>query len=203
MSDDTQTRTPRTGRRPGTSSSRDDILRAARKLFGERGYEGATMRAIGAEAGVDAALVVHFFGNKANLLGEAIDWPFDPDVEMPRLLVDGRREVGRHLVALVVRTWDEKGTRHPILTLLRAASTEPKAAEMLAAFLRTRLFVPLMEQLRADRPELRATLAASQIVGIGFARHVLHVEPLAWAKPADVVDWYGPTLQRYLTGKLA
>jgi AcrR family transcriptional regulator len=203
MSDDTQTKTPRTGRRPGTSSSRDDILRAARKLFGERGYEGATMRAIGAEAGVDAALVVHFFGNKANLLGEAIDWPFDPDVEMPRLLVDGRREVGRHLVALVVRTWDEKGTRHPILTLLRAASTEPKAAEMLAAFLRTRLFVPLMEQLRADRPELRATLAASQIVGIGFARHVLHVEPLASAKPADVVDWYGPTLQRYLTGKLA
>jgi AcrR family transcriptional regulator len=203
MSDDTQTRTPRTGRRPGTSSSRDDILRAARKLFGERGYEGATMRAIGAEAGVDAALVVHFFGNKANLLGEAIDWPFDPDVEMPRLLVDGRGEVGRHLVALVVRTWDEKGTRHPILTLLRAASTEPKAAEMLAAFLRTRLFVPLMEQLRADRPELRATLAASQIVGIGFARHVLHVEPLASAKPADVVDWYGPTLQRYLTGKLA
>src|SRR5690348_18065988 len=99
MSDDTQTKTPRTGRRPGTSSSRDDILRAARKLFGERGYEGATMRAIAAEAGVDAALVVHFFGNKANLLGEAIDWPFDPDVEMPRLLVDGRGEVGRHLVA--------------------------------------------------------------------------------------------------------
>jgi len=203
MTDDTPTRTPRTGRRPGTSSSREDILRAARKLFAERGYEDATMRAIAGEAGVDAALVVHFFGNKATLLGEAIDWPFDPEVEMPKLLADGRREVGRKIVALVVRTWDESGTRHPILTLLRAASTEPKAADMLAAFLRARLFVPLMERLGADQPELRTSLAASQLVGLGFARHVLHMEPLASARPDDVVDWYGPTLQRYLTGKLA
>lgn len=161
------------------------------------------MRAIAAEAGVDAALVVHFFGNKPTLLGEAINWPFDPEVEMSKLLVDGRRHVGRNIVALVVRTWDTEGTRDPILTLLRAATTEPKAAEMLAAFLGTRLFAPLMERLGADRPELRASLAASQLAGLGLARHVLHVEPLASAEPADVVGWYGPTLQRYLTGKLA
>jgi AcrR family transcriptional regulator len=206
MSDDTQTgatRTPRTGRRPGTSTSRDDILRAARKLFAERGYDGATMRAIGTEAGVDAALVVHFFGNKAALLEEAIQWPFDPDVEMPKLLVDGRRQVGRHIVALVVDTWDEEGTRHPILTLVRAATNEPTAAELLGSFLRTRLFAPLMARLGADQPELRTSLAVSQLVGLGVARHVLRVEPLASAKRADVVDWYGPTLQRYLTGKLA
>jgi AcrR family transcriptional regulator len=206
VADDPQkslTRTPRTGRRPGPSSSREDILRAARKLFAERGYQGATMRAIGVAAGVDAALVVHFFRNKATLLGEAIDWPFDPNVEMPKLLVDGRHHVGRHIVALVVDTWDAEGTRDPILTLLRAATTEPKAAEMLGEFMRTRLFAPLMEQLGVDRAELRTSLAASQLVGMGLARHVLRVEPLASANPADVVDWYGPTLQRYLTGKLA
>lgn len=206
MTDDTHnrpTRTPRTGRRPGASSSRDQILLAARKLFAERGYQEATMRAIAAEAGVDAALVVHFFGNKANLLGEAIDWPFDPEVEMPKLLVDGRHHVGRHIIALVVATWDAEGTRNPILTLLRAATTEPKAAEMLGVFMRTRLFAPLMERLGVDRPELRTSLAASQLVGMGLARHVLRVEPLASARPADIMDWYGPTLQRYLTGKLA
>lgn len=205
MIEDTETkatRTPRTGRRPGTSSSREDILDAARKLFAERGYQGATMRAIAAEAGVDAALVVHFFGNKATLLGEAVEWPFDPEVEMPKLLVDGKHHVGRQIVALVVRTWDQEGSRNPILTLVRAATTEPKAAEMLGAFLRERLFAPLMERLGSDQPELRATLAASQLVGMGLARHVLRVEPLASAKPADVVDWYAPTLQRYLTGKL-
>jgi AcrR family transcriptional regulator len=196
------TKTPRTGRRPGTSSSRVDILEAARQLFAERGYQGATIRAIAAEAGVDAALVVHFFGNKAALLGEAIEWPFDPEVEMPRLLRDGRHQVGRNIVALVVRTWDREGGRNPILTLVRAATTEPKAAEMLGVFLQERLFGPLMERLGSDRPELRTSLAASQLVGLGLARHVLRVEPLASAKPADVVDWYAPTLQRYLTGKL-
>jgi len=196
------TKTPRTGRRPGASSSREDILKAARSLFAERGYQAATMRAIAAEAGVDASLVVHFFGNKAALLGEAIEWPFDPEVEMPKLLVDGKRHVGEHLVALVVRTWDREGRRDPILTLIRAATTEPKAAEMLAEFVRTQLFAPLLERLGSDQPDLRATLAASQLVGLGLARHVLRAEPVASAKPADVVDWYGPTLQRYLTGKL-
>jgi AcrR family transcriptional regulator len=205
VSDATQTsatRTPRTGRRPGESSTRQSILGAARRQFAERGYVGATMRSIAKEAGVDAALVVHFFGTKANLLSEAVEWPFDPEVQMPRLLVDGKRHVGRHLVAQVVRNWDEEGTRNPILTLVRAATTEPKAAEMLAEFVQTQLFAPLMERLGSDQPELRTTLAASQLVGLGLARHVLRAEPLASAKPADVVDWYGPTLQRYLTGKL-
>jgi AcrR family transcriptional regulator len=196
------TKNRRTGRRPGASSTRQQILEAARRLFAERGYQGATMRAIAADAGVDAALVVHFFGNKATLLSEAVEWPFSPEVEMPKLLVDGPHHAGRHLVALVVRTWDREGSRNPILTLVRAATTEPQAAEMLGEFLRRRLFAPLMERLGSDRPDLRANLAASQLVGLGLARHVLHVEPLASAKSADVVAWYAPTLQRYLTGKL-
>jgi AcrR family transcriptional regulator len=196
------TRTPRTGRRPGTSSSREDILKAARKLFAERGYQGATIRAIAAEAKVDAALVVHFFGNKAALFSEAIEWPFDPEVEMPKLLKDGKRHVGENLVTLVVQTWDREGGRNPILILLRAATTEPKAAEMLTEFVRSRLFAPLMERLGSDRPELRATLASSQLIGLGLARHVLRAEPVASANPKDVVAWYAPTLQRYLTGKL-
>lgn len=206
MTEDTETRTtktPRTGRRPGASSSREDILAAARKLFAERGYQDATMRAIAAEAGVDASLVVHFFANKANLLQQAIEWPFDPDSEMPKLLVDGRHHVGRHLAALFVRTWDEEGSRNPILTLVRAASTEPQAAEMLGEFLRLRLFGPLMERLGSDRPELRINLVATQTLGLGMIRYVQRIEPLASADPDEVVEWIGPALQRYLTGKLA
>jgi AcrR family transcriptional regulator len=197
------TKTPRTGRRPGTSSSRDDILRAARKLFAERGYTNATMRAIAAEAGVDAALVVHFFGSKASLLAEAVEWPFDPSAEMPKLLAGGKREVGRNLVKLFVRTWDAEGTRNPILTLLRASIVEPQAAEMMGEFLRRRLFGPLVAELGSDQPDLRGNMAASQLIGLGLVRYVQRVEPLASARPNDVVAWYGPTLQRYLTGKLA
>jgi AcrR family transcriptional regulator len=197
------TRTPRTGRRPGASSSRQAILESARRLFAERGYEGATMRAIAADAGVDAALVVHFFGTKAGLLIEAIDWPFNPQIEVANALIDGPRQAGRRLVTLFLRTWDEENRRNPILTLLRAATTEPQAARMLREFLRQELFAPLMERLGSDEPELRANLAAAQLVGLGIARYVLGFEPLASAEPADVIAWIAPTLQRYLTGKFS
>ena len=197
-----QTKTPRTGRRPGESSTRSDILAAARALFAERGYQGATMRAIAAEAGVDAALVVHFFGNKPALMAEAIEWPFDPEVAMPTLLADGRGNVGRRLAELFVTTWDDEGSRNPILTLLRAATTEPTAAELLGEFMRDRLYRPLMERLGSDRPELRADLAVTQLLGVGLVRYVLRLEPLASAPPDQVVDWIAPVVQRYLTGKL-
>lgn len=160
------------------------------------------MRSIAAEAGVDASLVIHFFGNKASLLGEAVQWPFDPAEVMPTLLRDGRRNVGRNLVALVVRTWDEEGTRHPIQTLLRAAMTEPQAAEMLRDFLSERLLSPLMAELGSDQPELRTDLALSQLVGMAVARHIIKLEPLASLDADDVVAAVGPTVQRYLTGKI-
>jgi AcrR family transcriptional regulator len=196
------TKSPRTGRRPGASSTREEILDAARRMFAEHGYEGATFRGIADEAGVDAALVVHFFGTKSDLLGAAVEWPFDPVVEMPKLLVDGRHRVGRHLAELFVRTWDEEGTRNPILTLLSAATTEPQAATLLGEFMRRRLYTPLMERLGVDDADLRAELVVAQLLGVGLGRYVLRFEPLASADSSDVVDWIAPNLQRYLTGKL-
>jgi AcrR family transcriptional regulator len=198
----TRTRRPRTGRRPGASPTRQEILKAARKLFAERGYAGTTMRAIGAEAGVDASLVVHFFGNKAALLAEAVEWPFDAEVELPRLLIDGRRNVGKRLAELFVRSWDEEGRRNAILTLLHAAMIEPAAAELIREYMRLQLFEPLKERLGVDQAELRSELATSQILGLGIARYVIRFEPLASASPAEVIRWVAPTLQRYLTGKI-
>jgi AcrR family transcriptional regulator len=197
-----ETKTPRTGRRPGVSSTRQAILAAARQLFAQRGYDGATIRAIATAAGVDAALVVHFFGSKAALLREAIEWPFDPEVEISRVLADGRSQAGRHVVELFVRTWDQEQRRNSIITLLRAASTEPQAANMLRDFVRHELLAPLMARLGSDRPDLRASLAASQLVGLGITRYVLGCEPLASSAPSQVVAWLAPTIQRYLTGKI-
>jgi len=160
------------------------------------------MRAIGAEAGVDAALITHFFGSKANLLAASLDWPFDPDQELPGLLGAGRDRVGERLVALFVRTWDREGSRNPVITLLRAASSEPAAANLLAEFMRARLFGPLLAELGSDQPELRANLVASQLGGLGLTRYILGFEPLASARPQDVIRWTAPTIQRYLTGRL-
>ena len=197
------TKTPRTGRRPGQESgTRDAILAAAERLFLERGYENASMRAIGTAAGVDAALVTHFFGSKANLLAAAVRWPFDPDVEVPKLLAGGPDQVGRRVVRLFTRTWGDERLRDPIITLLSAATTEPRAAELLDDVLRTRLLGPLLAALGSNRPELRANLAASQLVGLGMTRYILGFEPLASARSDRVVAWVAPTVQRYLVGEL-
>ena len=195
------TRTPRTGRRPGTSGSREAILDAARRLFAEHGYVGTSMRAIAGEAGVDAALIVHFFGTKAQLLTAALQWPFDPEAEMERIGAGGRRQVGEGLARLVVRTWDREGDRNAIMTMLRAATVEPAAAELMRDFVQQELFPPLMRRLKPSHPELRANLASAQIIGMGIARYVLRLQPLAGMREDEVVSWIAPTLQRYLTGR--
>jgi AcrR family transcriptional regulator len=192
----------RTGRRPGETGTREAILEASRRLFAERGYEGASLRAIAAEAGVDASLAVHFFKSKAGLLVEAIQWPFDPADEIPRLLADGPEHVGANLTRLLVETWDREGDRHAIITLLRSATIEPRAAELLRTFIQLRLFGPLLERLGSDRPDIRGELCASQMIGLGMARYVLRFEPLASVDGSQIVAWAGPTVQRYLTGPL-
>ena len=186
------TRTPRTGRRAGRSGTREAILDAARHLFAERGYDGASLRAIGAEAGVDAALVVHFFGTKANLLTASVRWPFDPEVELERVLSAGGSRMGDALARLFVDTWDRLGERNPIITLLRSATTEPAAAALMREFMSRRLMQPLLERVGSDQPELRGDLVIAQLLGLGVARYVLRLEPLAGA-PADLV-YTEPTL---------
>lgn len=197
-----RTRTPRTGRRPGGSDSRDALLEAARQLFAERGYEGASLRAIGAAAGVDAALVAHFFGSKADLLAAAVDWPFDPDATLPRLLAHGRDRVGEALTELFLSVWDDERQRNPLLTLLRAATTEPRAATLLHEFVCTRLLGPLLAGLGADQPELRSDLVTAQLSGLALTRYILRFEPIASTPAEQLIPQIAPTLQRYLVGTL-
>jgi AcrR family transcriptional regulator len=196
------TRTPRTGRRPGPSETREAILRAGRELFAEHGYEGTTIRAVAAAAGVDPALVIHYFQTKAGLFIASVEFPYDPQTEVPWLFAQGRRHVGERLARLFVETWDSQGLRNPIITLLRSATTEPAAAALMRDFMRVELFTPLMERFDVDHPLLRADLVASQLLGLGLARYVIRFEPLASADAESVIACVAPTLQRYFTGKL-
>jgi AcrR family transcriptional regulator len=196
------TRTPRTGRRPGDSGSREAILAAARRLFAQHGFSDTSMRAIAAEAGVDAALIVHFFGTKARLLTAAVEWPFDPEEAMAGVYAAGRANVGEAFARLAVQTWGRDAHRNLILTVLRAATVEPEAAALLRQFVQHELFPPLLRRLKSSQPEVRGNLASSQVIGLGMARYVLGLEPLASMSEDEVVAWVGPTLQRYLTGRL-
>jgi AcrR family transcriptional regulator len=192
----------RTGRRPGKSRTREAILEAARRQFAELGYDRTTIRSIAAEAGVDAALVLHYFRSKQELFLAVVELPFDPAAELPALLAGDRRKVGERLARMFVGALEDADARNRWTSMIRAAASEPAAAEMLRQLLTKRVFVPLAETLGVEDAQLRATLVGSQFVGVVMARHIVRIEPLASLPSDDLAHAIAPTLQRYLTGPL-
>lgn len=193
---------PRTGRRPGEPDTRNRIAVAARNLFAERGFEGASIRAVAAAAGVDPALVHHYFGTKQRLFLEAVDFPIDAISAVRDIATGGPDDAGERLVRFALRLWDDPEVLPRLLGVLRSAVTDPQAGRMLGLLFTRQGPVQLVRALGADRPELRAELVGTQLVGLAIARHVLQVEPLASADHETLVAAIGPTMQRYLVGDL-
>lgn len=192
----------RPGRRPGPSDTRARILAEAREAFGERGYDGATIRAIAAGAEVDPALVHHYFGSKQQLFVAAMEFPVDLSAAIPRLAAGPPEQLGERLVEYALELWEGPAMRPLLLGLLRSASSDPVAAAMMRRYLAEGPILALAAATDRPNASLRATLAGSQLVGLALARHVIGVEPLASA-PRDVLARaIGPTIQRYLTGDL-
>jgi AcrR family transcriptional regulator len=194
---------PRTGRRRGDSGTREAIGAAARRQFAERGYAATTIRAVADEAGVDPALVLHYFGSKDELFAASVEWPFDPAEELTRILARGPEHAAEPLVRLFVTTWDREEGRNTIVALLRAAMTHEGAERLFREFVTVRVFGPLAEALGGgEEAALRVNLAGSQLIGLGVARYVLRVEPLASLPSPGVVALVAPAVQRHLTGPL-
>jgi AcrR family transcriptional regulator len=191
----------RSGRRPGPTTTREAIAEAAGRQFAELGYDRATLRGIAGEAGVDAALVVRFYGSKDALFREVMALP--PAVaEAIAGLADGpRATVGRRLAEVIVGMLGDPRSRSVVLGRIRSASSHPDAAALVRETV-TRDVGRLAAALTDDEPEIRAVLVGSQIVGLALARHVVLVEPLASLPAADVVDYIAPVLQHYLVGTL-
>ena len=190
------------GRRPGETATREAILSAATAQFGSLGFDATTIRSIASEAGVDPSLVMHFFGSKTELFVAAIDWPFDPAEEVPRVVGDDPGGAGKRLAALFISTWDAEEKRNTIVALLRAAMNQDVAARQLREFIELEILSPLLAALGSDKLELRANLVASQLLGVGIVRYVLAFEPLASLPPAAVVDLISPSVQVSLTGEI-
>ena len=177
------------------------VLAAARAAFAERGFDGATIRGIAADAGVDPALVHHYFGSKDKLFLAAVEAPADPDELLPEVLAADRDALGAAVVRMALRVWDGPG-RHGGLALLRSAVGSEWTAKLLREFLVSRVLRRVVATLGFDPDEraARASLVASQLIGMVMVRYVLRLEPLASASPESVVAALGPTVQRYLTG---
>jgi AcrR family transcriptional regulator len=191
----------RRGRRPGSPDTRAAILAVAREAFAGKGFAGTSVRGIAAEAGVDAALVHHYFGTKDDLFLAALEIPVDPrELLLPAIAggVDGAAE---RMLRVFLSVWDDPELRLPLLGLVRGVVDTDGQRLMREGFLPV-VLQPIGVALGIDRPELRMPLLASQVFGLIVVRYVLAVEPVASMPADDVVAIYAPTLQRYLSDPL-
>jgi len=205
---------PRSGRRAGDSGTRAAILEAARARFAGHGYDGATIRGIAADAGVDPALVHHFYGSKERLFTAAMRLPVVPsEVLTEALAAAGRNRdqasPGELLVRTALSAWESPEVLSVFTGLLRSALTSEAAASMFREFITDAILRPVGAMTRARHPEAgpadaayRASAVASQMVGLALARYVIRLGPVAEASAADLAATIGPTLDRYLTGDI-
>ncbi len=187
----------RTGRRPGLSRSRHDILVAARRLFAERGFESTSLRAISREAGVDPALVHHFFGGKEAMFNAALADVINREEIFDEVIGDDPYGAGERLVGKFLSIWEEKETRESLLAMLRSAVSHPHSAELLGKFMVDGLLRHIAENVEPHDADLRAVLVCSQLLGLALMRYVFGTEPLASAEPEQIARSIGPTLERY------
>ena len=214
----------RTGRRPGDTDTRIEILDAARHQFTDNGYTGATIRGIASEAAVDPALVHHYFGSKSDLFVAALDIPVNPASILADLVEEGTDGLGERIVATMLTAWDAADV-NPVLMVVRSLAEGGRTADLLREFVTHNVILPLAVAIAAQGDgggrgpqgegerqraggrgqhdaQLRATLAASQFVGLLMVRYVAAIEPLASLPPDEVARIVGPNVQHYLVGEL-
>ena len=192
---------PRTGRRPGNRDTRGQILDAARQAFAGRGFAATSIRSIAADAGVDAALVHHYFDSKQQLFLTTVSLPQD----LPRLIqraVDGGPEgLGERLVRTVLTVWDSE-SQPALVAAVRTALAEPTLTRLIGEFLTLEVLGRVVDHHNLSEAEAnrRSGLVASQMLGLIMGRYVLRLPALVDRPSEELVAEIGPTIQRYVDG---
>jgi AcrR family transcriptional regulator len=206
MTAETETDAPARGRRRGRPRAsagvdrRAAILRAATAEFAENGYDATSLRAVARRAGVDAALVHHYFEDKAELLAAVVEFPVRPDKAIEAILSGPREEIGAAIVRFVTTQLEDRRRRQRAVALVRSAVSNKPVGQLAKTFVLREVVARLAEVADGPDPQLRAALAASQVVGLILARYVIELDPLAGASPAELVDRVAPVIQHHLFG---
>jgi AcrR family transcriptional regulator len=188
---------PRRGRRPGAPDTRAVILSAARARFAEQGYARTSVRSVAADAGVDAALVHHYFGTKHDLFVAALELPIDPTAVIGPAVEGGLDGAAERLLTTFLGVWDDPDLRPSLLGVVRGI-LEPEGPALIREGFLPAIILPIATALGVDEPERRMPFVASQMFGLILGRYVLALEPLASMPSEDVVAVIAPTIQRYL-----
>lgn len=187
----------RTGRRPGKPDTRAQILAAAEAAFRRDGFEGASVRGIARDAGVDQALVHRYFGTKRELFAAAIKLGFDPAQFVAQIAAGGAAGLGSRAVAAASAIWETPAG----LALIATVRASPELTGSMAAFIHEPIATAARTVLGLSRREadLRAGLVEAQMLGLVQARFLNPREPVASFTREELVRVYGPVLQHLLT----
>jgi AcrR family transcriptional regulator len=189
------------GRRPGTRDTRAEIITAARAEFSDRGYTAATVRQVASRAGVDPALVYHYFTDKASLFVASLNLPADPRAIQNQARQGGGLD-GARIAERFLAQWEDGHAEpgQPFVTLAQAMSSSPEVATAVRQF--------LTERVWANTPgsddevtRTRTALVSAQLLGLAWARYVVRMEPLASMPRAQVAALAGPAIEAYITGR--
>ncbi len=198
----TKTGRRRPGRPSGSSDTRERILASARELFARSGIANTSIRAVAAAAGVDSALVHHYFGTKEKLFAAAVHIPIDPMDVIGPLREVPVEEIGYKLPSMLLPLWDSEIGAGFIATL--RSMLAGSEINLFRSFIQDVIAVEVGP--RVDNPPgsgiIRIQFVASQLVGVVMARYILRLEPFASLPPEQIARTIAPNLQRYLTGDL-
>ena len=184
--------------RSGDGDTRQEILDAARAAFAELGYDRTTVRGVASAAGVDPAMIHHYFGTKQGLFTASVAMPVALDEALPDAIGGDPAKAGERVARLFFRVWEEPEPRDALLAQLRHSfvTGEPPP---IAGFITNAVLGPVADQMTGADRELRAELAASQLLGVAVLRYIVRMEPIASADPEALVAMIGPRIQTYLS----
>jgi len=173
-------------------------LAAARRAFGDRGYEATSLRSIAKKVQVDPALLVHYFGSKEGLFLAALE-----ATGVPSGLFNGLEDLrGAEAAELIVRRYllmlDQEQTRDLVLSLVRSAVSSERAATMLREFLTREMLKSLSSLIDLPDRQLRASLVVAQLIGIAMLRHVVKSEAVIKARDEEIVSLVAPVIEGYI-----
>jgi AcrR family transcriptional regulator len=194
-------REPKVGRRPGNQDTRGQIITAARQAFAAKGFAGTSMRAIAADAGVDAALIHHYFDSKQQLFLATVALPVELLQKLELVAAGDRKDLGERLVRTVLEVWDSE-LQPSLVAAIRTALTDPALTRSIVEFFTLEVIGRVLrrDDLPPEEANRRAGLVASQVLGLLIGRYVLRLPVLVDRRTEDLVAEIGPTVQRYVDG---
>ncbi|TDW88202.1 MULTISPECIES: TetR family transcriptional regulator [Kribbella] len=191
-------RTP--GRRPGGPDTRGEIVKAARESFADKGFAATSIRAVARRAGVDAALVHHYFDSKDELFIEAMAIPVDPRRIAAQIIDGPLDEIGRRIATEFLGVWESPDGQQRMKALFRSVVTSDEVARMMREGITQMIIQPVSQVLDVPDAQLRVGLVATQLVGTAIVRYLVGLEPIASIDVETLIDRLAPVLQLHLTG---